>query len=114
MKVAAVLATVLAVASAHPEVKGGWPKCRGDMEYDAVAKLCKCDKGEQFDPEIQKCRLKEVESIKVSSCPKGQALYCYRNEKEFVKYGMWTDDAPVSFFPPLDSPSPAWQGARGI
>ncbi|KAH6683727.1 hypothetical protein F5X68DRAFT_277233 [Plectosphaerella plurivora] len=83
-----------ALAIAAP---GDWRQCHGDMEWDDVQKLCKCDKGEYYDSAIQRCRIKEVKEIKTKKCFGGEKLFCVRSEGEYVEYNKkspycWDDN----------------------
>lgn len=78
-------AAALAV-SAAPD--SGYPRCHGDMEWDPIQKLCKCDRGEYYDAEARHCRIKEVKEIQFKSCREGEKLYCVRGEGDYVPYGM--------------------------
>jgi hypothetical protein len=74
-----------ALAIAAP---GEWRDCHGDMEWDSVKEVCKCDKGEYYDASIQRCRIKEVKEIKAKKCYGGEKPFCVRNEGEYVEYSM--------------------------
>lgn len=106
MKFSALLAAAAAVVSVSAAPEFGNPKCHGDMEYDPFEKICKCDKGEVFDAEIQRCRIKEVQAVEFKQCREGERLYCVRGEGDYVPYGEFHSWPGLFPFLPFSLSSP--------